>query len=138
MTEPLSGAIEIRPVAAADHDAWLPLWRGYQLFYKADIPMEATRATWRRFHDPEEPIWAALAWSGESAVGMVHWIFHRSTWAMSDYCYLQDRSAGVTAGIRPNQRAKPGTAWCSSIPRPPTVRCPSSRLSRSRAVSSGT
>src|SRR5690606_41353595 len=24
------------------------------------------------------------------AVGMVHWIFHRSCWTAGDYCYLQD------------------------------------------------
>ena len=31
-------------------------------------------------------------WPTESgrAIGMVHWIFHRSTWTAGDYCYLQD------------------------------------------------
>ena len=31
----------LRPALAADYDAWLALWRGYQAFYKADIA-EAT------------------------------------------------------------------------------------------------
>ena len=34
------------------------------------------------------------------------------------------RSSGVTSGRTPNQRSKPGTAWCSSMPSPSTVRFP--------------
>ena len=33
---------------------------------------------------------AALAWHDDKAVGLVHWIFHRSCWTAGDYCYLQD------------------------------------------------
>ena len=33
-------SIEIRPVVAADHEAWLPLWQGYQRFYMTEIPAE--------------------------------------------------------------------------------------------------
>jgi GNAT superfamily N-acetyltransferase len=32
----------------------------------------------------------ALAWSGATAVGLVHHIRHRSCWTTADYCYLQD------------------------------------------------
>ncbi len=34
------------------------------------------------------------------------------------------RSAASTSGRRPNQRSKPGTAWCSSMPRPSTATRP--------------
>ena len=49
--------------------------------------------TWRRMLDPAEPMWGALARTPGTdgrAVGMVHWIFHRSCWTIGDYCYLQD------------------------------------------------
>ena len=29
--------IEIRPIGPRDRAAWLPLWRGYQAFYKVDL-----------------------------------------------------------------------------------------------------
>ncbi len=80
----------IRPLEASDFDAWLPLWRGYQAFYKTDIPIETTHATWARFLDPAEPVFGALAIVDDRAVGMVHWIMHRSCWTVGDYCYLQD------------------------------------------------
>lgn len=82
--------IEIRPVNAADHAAWLPLWQGYQRFYNAEIAVETTTLTWQRFLDPTEPMHAALAWQDGRAVGLVHFIYHRSCWTVGDYCYLQD------------------------------------------------
>jgi GNAT superfamily N-acetyltransferase len=99
-------AIHIRPFQPADHAAWLPLWRGYQEFYKTDIPAETSRITWNRFLDPAEPMFGALALAGDEAgskpVGIVHWILHRSCWTVGDYCYLQDlfvapgqRGAGI-------------------------------------------
>lgn len=44
-------SIEIRPVVAADHPAWLPLWQGYQRFYMTEIPAETSAVTWQRFLD---------------------------------------------------------------------------------------
>ena len=82
--------LKIRPITAADHAAWLPLWQGYQRFYNADIAAEVSALTWQRFLDPAEPMFAALAWQDGVAVGLVHWIFHRSCWTTGDYCYLQD------------------------------------------------
>lgn len=91
-------SLEIRPVTAADHAAWLPLWQGYQRFYHSDIPAEVSAVTWQRFLDPSEPMHAALAWQDGVAIGLVHWIFHRSCWTVGDYCYLQDLF--VAEGVR--------------------------------------
>jgi GNAT superfamily N-acetyltransferase len=83
-------SIEIRPVSTADHAAWLPLWQGYLDFYQAEIAAEVSAITWQRFLDPAEPMHAALAWQEGRAVGLVHFIYHRSCWTVGDYCYLQD------------------------------------------------
>jgi hypothetical protein len=53
--------VTARRATAADFDAWLPLWRGYQAFYKVDIADDVTRETWRRFHDASEPMRCTLA-----------------------------------------------------------------------------
>ena len=82
--------IEIRPVSTADHAAWLPLWQGYLDFYQAEIAAEVSAITWQRFLEPAEPMHAALAWQDGRAVGLVHFIYHRSCWTVGDYCYLQD------------------------------------------------
>ena len=64
--------LDIRPITAADHAAWLPLWQTYQRFYQAEIPAETSALTWQRFLDPAEPMHAALAWRDGEAVGLVH------------------------------------------------------------------
>lgn len=81
----------IRLARPEDHDQWLPLWRGYQSFYKVDLPPEQTALNWQRFHDPAEPMHCAVAEDNRGQlVGMVHYIYHRSCWTAGDYCYLQD------------------------------------------------
>ncbi|AZC25180.1 MULTISPECIES: GNAT family N-acetyltransferase [Pseudomonas] len=82
--------IQIRPVTAADHAAWLPLWQAYLRFYETELADAVTQSTWQRLLDTSEPTHAALAWDGEHAVGLVHFIYHRSNWSIENACYLQD------------------------------------------------
>jgi GNAT superfamily N-acetyltransferase len=84
------GGLTIRPLTAADRDAWLPLWQGYQDFYKTAIAPEVTAVTWARLLDPAEPMHALVAEADGRLVGITHYLFHRSTWTAGDYCYLQD------------------------------------------------
>ena len=95
-------AIEILPLAPHQHAAWLPLWHGYQAFYKTNIASDVSAITWSRLLDGAEPMGGALAWDGGTAVGLVHHIRHRSCWTVGDYLYLQDlfvmpeaRGAGI-------------------------------------------
>ena len=82
--------VTIRAFSAADFDAWYPLWRGYQAFYKVDIPRETSEVTWKRILDPAEPMHGVFALDGGRPVGIVHYIEHRSCWTVGNYCYLQD------------------------------------------------
>jgi hypothetical protein len=83
-------AISIRMAQEADFDQWLPLWKGYQTFYKTSISDETTAITWARFHNPSEPMHCAVAEQDGKLIGMVHYIQHRSCWTTGDYMYLQD------------------------------------------------
>ena len=80
----------IRRLAPADRPAWEPLWAGYLAFYGTSVPPETTDITWRRFLDPAEPMHALGAFDNERLVGIVHYLFHRTTWSPRDNCYLQD------------------------------------------------
>jgi len=82
--------VTIRPVTADDHSAWLPLWQAYLRFYETHLGDEVTAMAWQRMLDSHEPTNAALAWVDGKAVGMVHWIYHRSNWSIENACYLQD------------------------------------------------
>ena len=82
--------LTVRPIEARDRAGWEPLWKGYQAFYKTDIPAAVTETTFARFFDASEPVHAFVAESDGRIVGIVHYIFHRSTWTEGPYCYLQD------------------------------------------------
>lgn len=83
-------SIQIRPLETGDRRAWEPLWQGYLTFYKTALAPEVTELTWRRLNDPVEPMHGFAALIEGRIVGIVHYLYHRSTWTMGPYCYLQD------------------------------------------------
>jgi GNAT superfamily N-acetyltransferase len=82
--------VVIRPIGIDERADWEPLWKGYQAFYKVVISDAATAVTWARLHDPKEPMGVLGAYVDERLCGIVHYLFHRSSWTIGDYCYLQD------------------------------------------------
>ena len=80
----------VRSIRPADRPRWEPLWAGYQRQYKVDLPPDVTDLTWGRFFDGLEPVYALVAEDGDALIGMVHYLFHRSTWMIGPTCYLQD------------------------------------------------
>jgi GNAT superfamily N-acetyltransferase len=86
--------VSVRPVRADDLTAWLPLWAGYNQFYgrfgSTALPDDITALTWSRFLDVDEPVHALVAESGGELVGLVHYLYHRSTTRIAQVCYLQD------------------------------------------------
>ena len=82
--------IIIRLLARSDRPEWEPLWQGYLAFYKTSVPADVTDTTFARFFDEAEPMHALVAERDGELVGIVHYIFHRSTWTSGPYCYLQD------------------------------------------------
>jgi GNAT superfamily N-acetyltransferase len=90
MTEPLV----IRPVEREDFPAWKVLWDGYNAFYgragATALPDTVTQTTWSRFFDAYEPVNALVAESEGQLLGLVHFLFHRTTIHIGPTCYLQD------------------------------------------------
>jgi GNAT superfamily N-acetyltransferase len=90
----MSSGFVVRPVTKQDFDQWLPLWAGYNAFYgragKTALADDITKTTWARFFAAHEPVHALVAESGGQLLGLVHYLFHRSTTAIELVCYLQD------------------------------------------------
>ncbi|HLJ19626.1 MAG TPA: GNAT family N-acetyltransferase [Stellaceae bacterium] len=119
-------ALAVRPVARQDYEAWLPLWDGYNKFYgragPTALPVEITRMTWARFFDAYEPVHALVAESEGKLIGLVHYLFHRSTTLIEPNCYLQDlftderaRGKGVGRALIEAVYERARIAGCSRV-----------------------
>jgi GNAT superfamily N-acetyltransferase len=102
----MSDSVAVRPIKRTDYDGWRPLWDAYNAFYKragpTALPETVTAAAWERFFDPAEPVFALVAEESGRLVGIVHYLYHRSTSRLTGVCYLQDlytvedrRGAGI-------------------------------------------
>jgi GNAT superfamily N-acetyltransferase len=105
----MSAAVRVRFVTRGDYAEWLPLWEGYNAFYKrvgvTALPDAITRVTWERFFDAYEPVYAMVAEDGARLVGLVHYLWHRSTITIEPTCYLQDLFTAEAARCRGVGRA---------------------------------
>lgn len=90
----VSDEVTIRAVAKDDFPRWKPLWDGYNAFYGRSgptaLPAAVTDMTWSRFFDAYEPMHAMVAERSGMLLGLVHFLFHRSTIQIAPTCYLQD------------------------------------------------
>ena len=90
----MSAAVHVRFVTRGDYAEWLPLWEGYNEFYKrfgaTALPDAVTQETWARFFDAYEPVHGLVAEHDGQLLGLAHYLFHRSTIAIEPACYMQD------------------------------------------------
>lgn len=80
----------VRAARKDDFAQWEPLWDGYTRFYKREPDAAITAMLWHRVFDAYEPIHILVAELDERIVGIVHYLFHRSTSMIEPVCYLQD------------------------------------------------
>ncbi len=90
--------VSIRPLRAEDEALWRSLWGGYLAYYKADLPEVVYATTFARLLSGkrEEPH-GLLAFAGNEAVGLTHYLYQRSCWKLEEDCYLQDLFTTPTA-----------------------------------------
>lgn len=90
----MNDEILIRAVRHDDFAKWKVLWDGYNAFYgrkgSTALPETITNTTWSRFFDGYEPIHALVAERAGQLLGLVHFLFHRTTIALTSNCYLED------------------------------------------------
>lgn len=90
----MTTGLVIRSVQPADYEQWLSLWDGYNAFYgrtgATALDPEVTKATWERIFNPIEPVFAMVAEDNGALVGLVHYLYHRSTTRLGPVCYLHD------------------------------------------------
>ena len=94
--------MDIRLVTKDDQQSWADLWKLYLEFYETSRPPEVYQATWDRIIDPNEAMYAIMAFDEGKPVGLVNFLYHKSFWDIEDRVYLNDlyvnsscRGAGI-------------------------------------------
>jgi len=91
--------VRVTALESSDRAEWLRLWDGYLTFYASDLDPSTTEATFARLTTAGSGLHGAIARHDDgTAIGLVHWLTHLSTWTTSDYCYLEDLF--VAPGVR--------------------------------------
>ena len=113
----------IRPLAASDEADWRRLWTGYLDYYETKLPETIYATTFARLlaGGPKE-FRGRIAILDVKAVGLVHFLFHRSSWKVEEVCYLQDlftdpsaRGHGVARALIEQVYAEADAAGCPSV-----------------------
>jgi len=90
----MTNEVKVRPVLSSDYTEWRILWEGYNSFYgrkdETALPPRIIEMTWSRLFDSYEPVHAMVAEDSDNLIGLVHFLFHRSTINIEPVCYIQD------------------------------------------------
>jgi GNAT superfamily N-acetyltransferase len=122
----LGDDIVIRAIQRDDFQQWKPLWEGYNAFYGRKggtaLPEAVSNMTWSRFFDAYEPMHALVAEQSDQLIGIVHYLFHRSTISIEPSCYLQDlftaeasRGTGVGRALIEEVYRRAAEAGCNRV-----------------------
>lgn len=83
--------IRLAPVTAQDRVVWQDLWRAYLDFYGTTLGDEAYDAGFAQLLSDDAALFNGLiAWDGDTALGLVHWVHHPHMWRPEGAVYLQD------------------------------------------------
>lgn len=115
--------IEVRPLKASDHADWRRLWTAYLTFYNTVLKDEVYVETWKRlFSGGEYEPKGFIATLDGQAVGLTHYLYHRSCWSLVNNCYLQDlfadpevRGKGVGAALIEAVRREAGKIGVTNV-----------------------
>jgi GNAT superfamily N-acetyltransferase len=82
----------IRLLEVSDRSRWRELFDGYLSFYEASLPEDTIELTFERLMGDGEWDHHGLVAVGDDKTvqGITHYVFHRSTWSKTVYCYLED------------------------------------------------
>ena len=115
--------VTVRPLQQADQSDWRRLWTAYLAFYKTTVPEEVYATTWKRlFAQGEFEPKGFIALLDGKAVGLTHYLYHRSCWSEKNNCYLQDlfadpevRGKGVGAALIEAVRQEAGKIGVTNV-----------------------
>lgn len=80
----------VRALAAADRDAWAPLFAAYGTFYETSFSEEVIESTWTRLVSEGSGVDALVAEVNGAVIGFAHYRSHPDTFSTGRDWFLDD------------------------------------------------
>lgn len=82
--------VTIRRLVAQDKAAWLPLWQEYLHFYRATLTEQVIDSAFASLCAGEDVLGLVAEDAEGKLLGLMHMVYHASTWSQNGYCYIED------------------------------------------------
>ena len=85
----------IEEISENDYENWKFIFKKYLLFYNSKLSEKIIRNTWDNIINKEKPIncigcYETSKIKKKQLVGIMNFIYHKSTWIENNVCYLED------------------------------------------------
>tara|TARA_B100001057_G_C22627307_1_gene862997 strand:+ start:41 stop:502 length:462 start_codon:yes stop_codon:yes gene_type:complete len=85
----------IEEISENNYENWKFIFKKYLLFYNSKLSEKIIRNTWNNIINKEKPIncigcYETSKIKKKQLVGIMNFIYHKSTWIENNVCYLED------------------------------------------------
>ncbi|HEX2528447.1 MAG TPA: GNAT family N-acetyltransferase [Geminicoccus sp.] len=81
---------DVRRLEPRDRQAWQELFAQYNRFYRASVPDQVRDMNFDRLCDGDALVGIVAVDEADRPIGLMHLVFHPSTWSGNGYCYIED------------------------------------------------
>ena len=85
----------IEEISENDYENWKFIFKKYLLFYNSKLSEKIIRYSWNNIINKDEAIYCLGCYetsrnNKKQLVGIMNFIYHKSTWSENNVCYLED------------------------------------------------
>ena len=80
----------VRCLESRDRMVWQELFSQYNRFYRAVVPDDVRDLNFGRLCEGDVLVGIVAVDEADRPIGLMHLVFHPSTWSAGNYCYIED------------------------------------------------
>ena len=84
----------INEITKNDYQSWKIIFKEYLTFYNSELTDSTIKSSWDKIINKDEQIYCLGCYKSseknKELIGIMNFIFHKSTWSKKHVCYLED------------------------------------------------
>ena len=81
-------------ITKSDYQSWKIIFKEYLTFYNSELTDSTIKSSWNNIINKNEQIYCLGCYKSseknKELIGIMNFIFHKSTWSKNQVCYLED------------------------------------------------